>query len=262
MSSQDNGVVALLRRASEDLAPDVEHLVAGGISRGRSRQRRARIGTAVASVAVIGVVGGLAIVVPQLGASPDSAREAGFADGGAKAAAEKERTLRKKLRKAEQALRDQPAPITATLAVGATDFPTTVASLAPGHEIGAPVTEFPYPLVDDEQERVAHFLTDGTLTTVGITPSSAAIEWECHSGEPSATCTQLADGAWQQVWGPTTADQVTAQGVVVWRHGFTVSLLSYNAVEGKDVVPLLAEPALSLDELAVIAESEVWFKTS
>ena len=65
MSPHDSGVTELLRRASDDLAPDVDRLVSGGITRGRSRQRRARIGTTVASLAVIGVVGVLAAVVPR-----------------------------------------------------------------------------------------------------------------------------------------------------------------------------------------------------
>ena len=65
MSPHDSGVTELLRRASDDLAPDVDRLVSGGITRGRTRQRRARIGTTVASLAVIGVVGVLAAVVPR-----------------------------------------------------------------------------------------------------------------------------------------------------------------------------------------------------
>jgi hypothetical protein len=66
MPIDDTGVTGLLRRASDDLTPDVHRLVSGGIARGRARQRRTRIGTTVASLAVIGVVGALAAVVPQL----------------------------------------------------------------------------------------------------------------------------------------------------------------------------------------------------
>ena len=84
MSPSSDGVTELLRRASDDLAPDVDRLVSGGITRGRSRQRRARIGTTVASLAVIGVVGGLAVVVPQIGGA-DSARDPGIATDGARA---------------------------------------------------------------------------------------------------------------------------------------------------------------------------------
>ncbi len=74
MSTPVPGVTELLRRASDDLTPDIDRLVSGGITRGRARRRRARIGTTVASLAVIGVIGGLAAVVPQLGGA-DSARD-------------------------------------------------------------------------------------------------------------------------------------------------------------------------------------------
>ena len=42
----------------------------------------------------------------------------------------------------------------------------------------------------------------------------------------------------QRVSGPTTADQVTAQGVSAWVHGYIVTAISYNASEGKDVAPV------------------------
>ena len=58
---------------------------------------------------------------------------------------------------------------------------------------------------------------------------------------------------------PTTADQVTAQGVWVWRHGYVVDAISYNAAEGKDVAPLMDAPPISLDQLTEIARSDVWF---
>ncbi|TGN63480.1 hypothetical protein EXE59_05590 [Nocardioides eburneiflavus] len=81
MHTDDTGVTGLLRRASDDLTPDVHRLVTGGIARGRSRQRRVRIGSAVASLAVIGVAGTLAAVVPGLD-DPNSARDTDVAGGG------------------------------------------------------------------------------------------------------------------------------------------------------------------------------------
>jgi hypothetical protein len=52
---------------------------------------------------------------------------------------------------------------------------------------------------------------------------------------------------------------VTAQGVSVWRGDSEVSTLSCNAAEGKDVTPLMAQPPLSLEELAAVAGSDAWF---
>ncbi|WP_107767544.1 hypothetical protein [Nocardioides terrigena] len=74
MTIPDHGVDLLLRQAAQDLAlPDVDRLVAGGVTRGRTRRRRARIGTTFASVAVVGAA---ALVVPQLlGGDPQTARD-------------------------------------------------------------------------------------------------------------------------------------------------------------------------------------------
>ena len=68
------------------------------------------------------------------------------------------------------------------------------------------------------------------------------------------------DGLETLTWGPTTADQVTAQGVEVWQHGYVVSALSYNAPDGKDVPPIVDAPPISLEQLTEIARSEVWFE--
>ena len=262
MTAPDHGVDLLLRRATDDLHPDVDLLVAGGITRGRSRQRRARIGTAVAAVAVFGVIGAAAAVVPQRG-NPDAARQTDLASDTTTTSTtppvpvEDKRAERQTLRE----LRNRPAPMTAALAVNAADFAQTIASLAPGHEVTQPLVEAPYPLVDEAEEQIAHFRVDGMLATLSIMRSSAAIEFECQQGAElgNRICTQLADGAWQLTWGPDTADQVTAQGVSVWRHGFAVSVLAYNAAGGKDVAPLQTDPALSLAELTAIATSDVWF---
>jgi hypothetical protein len=76
--------------------------------------------------------------------------------------------------------------------------------------------------------------------------------------EQSKAC-RVVDGTETLVWGPTTADQVTAQGVSVWRHGYIVSVLSYNAADGKDVAPLMADPPISLETLTDIAMSDAWY---
>lgn len=262
MTAPDHGVDLLLRRATDDLRPDVDLLVAGGITRGRTRQRRARIGTAVAAVAVFGVIGAAAAVVPQLG-NPDAAREIDIASEPTATSTtppvpvEDERAKKE----AQRELRNQPAPLTAALAVDVTDLAQTIASLAEGHEVSQPLTGMPYALVDEAQEKIAHLHVDGMLTTVSFTRSSSAFEWECQQGAElgNRVCTQLADGSWQQLWGPDTADQVTAQGVVLWRHGFAVNVISYNAAEGKDVAPIQPAPALSHAELTTIATSDVWF---
>ncbi|WP_240641141.1 hypothetical protein [Nocardioides ferulae] len=161
------------------------------------------------------------------------------------------------------------------LAVAASDMPAEVAGLVPDGEPG-PVVRGPlHPLVDDEQNRIVHFRWDGTLTTLVIEPAflragcaqQAAPESDWPGGKAptvaTATC-EIVAGLEMLTW-PASDPDARAHGVSVWNHGYIVSAVSYDAVDGKnpdgseDVEPLLDEPALSLEELAEIVRSEVWF---
>lgn len=233
MTAPDHGVDLLLRRATDDLRPDVEHLVAGGITRGRTRRRRARIGTAVAAVAVFGVIGAAAAVVP-LGGDPDAV-QAPIAT-------------------------DPPVPETPSvaplepaqgLAVPADEIQQTV-DLLLGPDFTAAAGSSQY--AGDERSRTAHFVFDGMLTTVVIEKGTLTMA-QCAE----VVCEELPDGSTRLEWGPTTADGVTAQGVTWWRRGYEVSVLSYNAAEGKNSPPLAPEPGLSMEQLRVVAGSDVWF---
>jgi hypothetical protein len=79
------------------------------------------------------------------------------------------------------------------------------------------------------------------------------------SAHLDGSCTELPDGTVQLVWGPTLADGVTCQGVSAYRHGYVVWANSCNAALGKDSPPLAPQPPLSMDQLAAIATSDVWF---
>lgn len=231
MTAPDHGVDLLLRAATDHLRPDVDHLVAGGISRGRSRRRRARIGTAVAAVVVCGVIGAAAAVVPQLG-SPDAARDPGYAS-------------------------NSPTPTVVPLepaqglAVRAAQIPRTVDLILAN---GATTAIGPSERRGDEGSQTAHFAVAGMLTTVAIRKGSPTIA-ECSE----RACEELPDGTTRLEWGPTTADGVTAQGVTWWRRGYEVSVLSYNAARGKDSPPIAPDPALDKVELRLVAGSDAWF---
>ena len=75
---------------------------------------------------------------------------------------------------------------------------------------------------------------------------------------PPATCAKV-DGLDVLTYPPTEADQVTAQSVSVWVHGYIVTAMSYHAAEGKDVAPLTDAPPISLDQLMVVASNDAWF---
>lgn len=247
MPPHDSGVTELLRRASDDLTPDVDRLVRGGITRGRSRQRRARIGTTVASLAVIGVVGGLAAVVPQGG--PDSARDPGIATEGPSAT--------------EAPTAEPPAPATTERALAdfrAEQVPSTVNGIV-GTQLGAE----PRPtdtIAGDDDEKVAYFPYDGMEAAVVLQLNQMLSVARCEevNAHLDGDCVELADGTVQLTWGPSLADGVTCQGVSAYRYGYVVSANSCNAATSKDSPPLAPEPPLSIEQLAQVATSEVWFE--
>ena len=246
MSPHDSGVTELLRRASDDLTPDVDRLVRGGITRGRSRQRRARIGTTVASLAVIGVVGALAAVVPQGG--PESARDPGVATDATSAPVSPTAT--------------PPAPATTERPLAdfrAAEVPAIVNDIV-GTQLGAA----PRPtdtIADDSDEKVAYFPYDGMEAAVVLQLNQLVSVARCEeiNADLDGSCVELADGTVQLTWGPTLADEVTCQGVSAYRYGYMVSANSCNAASSKDSPPLAPQPPLSIEQLAQVATSEVWF---
>lgn len=112
----------------------------------------------------------------------------------------------------------------------------------------------------DDHRLTAHFSWQGTLASVIIEAAGPDPQGACAAGGPGTTCTTDAAGDPVLTWGPTEADRVTGQGVTVWRRGFEVSVLSYNAADGKDVAPLMSAPPLSIQDLTRLAEDDAWFE--
>jgi len=243
----DRQLTTLLRESTADLEPDVAELVAGGVSRGRTTRRRRRVGTTLAAAATMGALGLALAVAPGLGDSGSADGQAVAADPGPK----------------DKAPKDQAPPaepeFDADLAVAAADVPAAIGAMLPSGEAGPVLREHPYPVVDEPHRRIAHFLFDGTLTTFIIEPASSMGTCSEQAKESELRC-EVVDGLETLTYPPTNNDQVTAQSVSVWRHGYIVTVLSYNAAEGKDVAPLMDEPAISLAELAEIARSDGWFR--
>lgn len=239
MTAPDHGVDLLLRRATDNLRPDVARLVAGGITRGRTRQRRARIGTAVAAVAVFGVIGAAAAVVPQLGSAGRETTTPGYASDSPTPTA------------AETPL---PTAVFPPLTVAAADMPAFVDQILGTTLASAALVEPPFGVKDEPRNRTVHFRYNGMLASIIIEPAPTT-RMTC---EVSTVC-QVDSESMLKAVGPTTADGVTSQGVEARRYGYVVSVLSYNAALGKDSPALSSEPPLSLDQLLLIAGSDVWF---
>jgi hypothetical protein len=146
------------------------------------------------------------------------------------------------------------------IAVTAEQVPGTVERLLGRRDAGPLRTAPAYGAVSEPQRVIAHFSWRGTLATVVIVRSDGDVKRRCEqSAERDGTCTADAAGHPMLLWGPTTGDGVAAQGATVWRDGFEVSLLSYNAEEGKGTPPLFEQPPLTLDDLALLAASDAWF---
>lgn len=252
MTSPDFGVDMLFRSATDGLHPDIDGLVAAGIDRGRRRRRRHLAGTAVAVVATFGVIGGAVAVVPTLDAT--AGRNVSVATG-------------------EEAPTPTTPPVSPTPTpsttphlsepgrptVPAAAIPRRVDALVPGHQVSAPLTAAPYGVRDADSEKIVHFKVDGMLTTLIVSPASASAAYDC-TDEAIVECRTLADGTVVQLPKPTTADQVTTRGVIAIGKTWMVDVMSYNAAEGKDVVPVQPEPALSEEELVTLATSSSWFE--
>ena len=213
-------------------------------------RRRAWGGTALAVAAVIGVAvaagsarAALADDGPQRVPEPAPAVGVAVADQPTAAPS-------------PTAARVDPYDMDALVTVSAEQVPAEVGRLVPRVEVG-PVRR-DLGVRDLRQDKVVHFLLDGTLTTVVVERAdSIAGCREQARGGPGAC--ELRDGHDLLRWGPTQADGVTARGASYWNHGFVVSVLSYDAPDGKDVAPVAPAPTLTAAELERVATSEVWF---
>jgi hypothetical protein len=245
MNPTDHQLETLFRDSSANLSPDVADLVAGGIARGRTRRRRQGVGAALAAAAVVGVIGVAASVAPGLIDDRNSAPAFATAPD----------PVKPKPEPAKPATAQAPD---AHLTIAAKDIPAQIASMLPAGELGPIMTDDGFPLLNTARERIVHFQWNGTLTTFIIEPASGLGSCKEFAAQGDGVC-EVVDGLETITWGPSFADEVTAQGVQVWQHGYAVSAVSYNAPDGKDVPPVMDAPAINLEQLTELASSEVWF---
>ena len=225
---------------------DVAALVDGGTRRGRSGLRRRRIATSLSAAAAVAAVAVGGTALAQLQSGPPAG--APFASGSDSPAPKDDPTT------------VEPGPVTARLAVAAADVPATIGEIVGDQtSAGEILKRDPFPFVDDAQTKIVHFFWKGTLTTFVVEPAPAT----CAQWAPGAggTCTTTPAGGELLTMPDTTADQVTARSASYWPgNGYVVSVLSYNAVDGKGVAPIMAKPPLSMDQLIAVATSDGWFR--
>jgi hypothetical protein len=263
MSPSPDGVTELLRRASDDLAPDVDRLVRGGITRGRSRQRRARIGTTVASLAVIGVVGAVAAVVPHVGGA-DSARDPGIATDGS-SATEAPPTPPDP---------DRPPPADELRPLVPADrMAQTVQDLTGASEV--------HEVFVDESGKDLPRLFYGTVRSGFV---SFRIRWynnplvvqdggqplaPSHICEPAVEpdCTTLADGSRllredvRPSGGTGVPPDFLARSLTLATpDGWQIDVIAYNSTGEKEGVVVADEPVLTMAQMEALATSPQWYR--
>lgn len=245
-------MVDLLRRATEDLAPDTEALVAGGLQRGRRRQRRRRTATALCASAAAAAIGigawQLAVSdhVSTRGVDPAGTTPTSAPASVATSDPEPRRVAR------------------VDLAVTTADVPGVFASLAPG-EVSPPG-----PKSGPDSAPVVDFTWNGFGVRVGLTPDDYVTGHRvrdpgrrCAEQEGAARCRPGPEGtvlARSSATNPAVDGGTRFRAVTVFRpDGWDVLVMAYNG-PGKDGPATAAEPPFDLSQLQRIASSDTWFR--
>jgi hypothetical protein len=245
----------LLHRATRDLAPDVDALVAGGLRRGRVRQRRRR--TAMTQGA------GAATVLVTAGAFQLSGELAGR--GSVDLPANPPTTTPTSTPTPGPTRTVDPAPASrARLAVTTDEVPATFASLEPG-EVSPPL-----PKSGPDSAPVVDFTWNGLGVRVGLTPDDytrgergADPAVRCAQGATPDSCRPGPGGAFvspSTFVNPPEDGGTSGRSVVVFRpDGWDVLVLAYDGPRREG--PVTAdEPPFDLEQLEAVASSDVWFR--
>lgn len=261
--SFDSGVTDLLEQGTADLLPDTQRLVAAGVARGRAQRRRNRIGTAAASVAMLGVVGGGAAVVPQLFSEPEST------------------PIQVATAPAPVAERD-PAPVGDREVVD-TEAEVVLRALVPDADLFTALDPGP----DGHLVRAEY---DGGTLEVKAAATHSAVDREKYQelqeaglnppplGSPKQECQRMAsagatcaqvDGGWLVTQARTESDPdagelVSNYAMLLTPDGFRVEVAGASgrlAADGSSVIPTAdGLPPLTLDEVAGLVQSHLWFE--
>ncbi len=245
----EHHVTELLERVTAELQPD-PRLVAAGVAAGRRRRRRHLVGTAAATVAVLGLTGtGLTLALSGSGGDGSRAFDPASTP-----------------KPQASATAPSPAPVEPwSLAVTAAQVPATFASVLPGDITEAPQKEPDIPIVD--------FQWNGFATRVGVVSDSFITGRSV--ADPRRRCEEFGSGAQpcepgrvpgsfeqSMTWtGPPVDGGVTVRLLTVYfAEGWDVTVTVANAADTKDSPVLSPEVPLTMDQLRQVAYSDVWFE--
>lgn len=246
----------LLDRATRDLAPDIEALVAGGLRRGQARRHRRQmvttVATTVAAVLVI-VVAGSQLLGPG-----------GAADRAIDPADSVPSTLASPSPTASAPPTGPTSPTRARLAVTTEQIPKTFASLEPGL-VSAPSAES-----GPDTAPVVDFTWNGFGIRVGLTPDDYVTGRRVP--DPARRCAEQAGGdpcrpgpdgtviSTTSSTNPKVDGGTEVGSARVFRpDGWDVLVMAYNG-PAKQGPATAVKPPFTLPELQRIATSNIWFR--
>lgn len=246
----------LLDRATRDLAPDVEALVAGGLRRGQVRRHRRQMVATVTST----VVAVLAIVV----AGSQLLGPGGIANRVIDPAGSATPTVGPASPTISAPKPTSPTTTKARLAVTTEQIPTTFSSLEPG-KVSTPSAKS-----GPDAAPVVDFTWNGFGIRVGITPDDYVTGRSVP--DPARRCAEQAGGdpcrpgpdgtviSTTSVTNPTADGGTDMRSAWVFRpDGWDVLVMAYNAPSKQG--PVTADkPPFTLPELRRIATSDIWFR--
>lgn len=241
-TTTEQRTTALLDTATTGLAPDVDHLVAEGVARGRVLRRRRRIGTALAAAAVIGVIGTAAGVSPALRGGTERAVDPPVASPRPSAPEAPERRFGTDRHK------------TATVLVSLLPEGTSEALDDWGSDD------------PEDQYRDGVALHEGGQVSVHFEHpdrrrDDSTPEEQCRA-LPAAECRELADGGWyavQQQREPGSVSGIRSTTVTLFTaDGFALAATAWNAPAEQNVEPVQDVPVLDEAELLDVVRSPVW----
>lgn len=240
-TTPEQRTAVLLDTATSGLAPDVDHLVAGGVARGRALRRRRRIGTALAAAAVIGTA---ASVSPAL-------------RGGAERAVDPPAA-------APPSADPTTAPAERRFGIDRHKTAAVLVSLLPDGTSEALDAWGSDDLQDQYRDGIA--LHDGAQVAVHLEHpdrrrEDSTPEEQCRA-LPAAECRELAEGGWyavQEQGEPGSASGIRSTTVTLFTEdGFALAATAWNAPGERGVEPVREEPVLDEAELLDVVLASVW----
>lgn len=243
----------LLERATRDLAPDVEALVAGGLHRGQIRRHRRQLAATVTTtvVAVLAIIAGSQL----LGPGGIASRTIDPAGSVTSTVASPSPTI---------SAPKPTSPTKARLAVTTEQIPMTFASLEPG-SVSTPSAKS-----GPDAAPVVDFTWNGFGIRVGITPDDYVTGRSVP--DPARRCAEQAGGhpcrpgpdgtviSTSNATNPTVDGGTDVRSVWVFRpDGWDVLVMAYNGPSKQG--PVTAHnPPFTLRELQRVATSDIWFR--